>query len=551
MAISLAAPFVLAGMFQNQPFSASVGVTATSPDSSATLILQNFTGTTPPGITITLGSGGTVLTASGTPTTLGNYSFGLEIHNTASPNTTITVSLQASVTVVPSTPVPQTPNPMNLPGGIIISRFNIIVPAFVYSGALWQFTTEQDTTQISGDSDISGHIAVYKGTLTGNGSPWVPQDYANNPLYSWDYTPYFSMSAQQNPAALNELIVCFMGSTGFPTPDTPTSVFIKIFDMNTGMWRATSSAGPAVNYSASARVNELLDLNMAVLPNGTVFVRYERITDSGPTFTVQYSIYDPASDTWTTLDSTYDSGSGFPGGDISLLCAPDGTVTDLYINGALAWFQKKGATTYGPSLVPSGGVPSQQGFNRVQGIYYPPTDSVWFPLAYSNTWVLVGSPAINPTSWVLTEISAKDNPFSALVLGPDGKTVVYVWEGGTTGGTNDTIYISIFTGGAWGPPTAVANLLSLFGISVIQDGIQAVLIGNDIGITFGANQTVSGTTYDSVAFFLRIPLVFPQPTSALTVACPVNNTGTVGVPYSGQIIASGGTPPYTYMIISV
>lgn len=36
----------------------------------------------------------------------------------------------------------------------------------------------------------------------------------------------------------------------------------------------------------------------------------------------------------------------------------------------------------------------------------------------------------------------------------------------------------------------------------------------------------------------------------LTLACPIANTGQVGVPYSSSLIASGGTPPYTFAITS-
>jgi Putative Ig domain len=36
----------------------------------------------------------------------------------------------------------------------------------------------------------------------------------------------------------------------------------------------------------------------------------------------------------------------------------------------------------------------------------------------------------------------------------------------------------------------------------------------------------------------------------LSLACPSANTGTVGVAYSSSLVASGGTPPYTFSIIA-
>ncbi len=37
----------------------------------------------------------------------------------------------------------------------------------------------------------------------------------------------------------------------------------------------------------------------------------------------------------------------------------------------------------------------------------------------------------------------------------------------------------------------------------------------------------------------------------LSIACPVGgSTATVGVPYTAMIVVSGGTPPYTYALVS-
>ena len=36
--------------------------------------------------------------------------------------------------------------------------------------------------------------------------------------------------------------------------------------------------------------------------------------------------------------------------------------------------------------------------------------------------------------------------------------------------------------------------------------------------------------------------------SPISAACPLNNTGTVGTPYTGTIVVSGGTPPYTFAL---
>jgi len=38
-------------------------------------------------------------------------------------------------------------------------------------------------------------------------------------------------------------------------------------------------------------------------------------------------------------------------------------------------------------------------------------------------------------------------------------------------------------------------------------------------------------------------------TNELVFACPVDNTLTIGVPYTGTMIFSGGTPPYTFTLL--
>ncbi len=48
---------------------------------------------------------------------------------------------------------------------------------------------------------------------------------------------------------------------------------------------------------------------------------------------------------------------------------------------------------------------------------------------------------------------------------------------------------------------------------------------------------------------LTVTLPTPPPPGPLAIACPVSGTGTVGVPYLGMIMVSGGTPPYHYELI--
>jgi hypothetical protein len=57
----------------------------------------------------------------------------------------------------------------------------------------------------------------------------------------------------------------------------------------------------------------------------------------------------------------------------------------------------------------------------------------------------------------------------------------------------------------------------------------------------------SGANIRITQIALEVILCSGSPPS---VACPVGgNTATVGVPYSAQVVATGGTPPYTFRLL--
>jgi len=65
-------------------------------------------------------------------------------------------------------------------------------------------------------------------------------------------------------------------------------------------------------------------------------------------------------------------------------------------------------------------------------------------------------------------------------------------------------------------------------------------------VTTGGNPIASFQRLNSIRESRSPVCSIPIPLSA---ACPINNTAQVGVPYTGQLIASGGTPPYTWSLI--
>lgn len=88
-----------------------------------------------------------------------------------------------------------------------------------------------------------------------------------------------------------------------------------------------------------------------------------------------------------------------------------------------------------------------------------------------------------------------------------------------------------FTGGnaAWLPSQGC------LGTNAIYDKtVAAGTYTGDAGITAGQNNVL----------MLAIPI------SGMTVTCPVTNTGAVGTPFTAQILVSGGTGPYSYVVSS-
>lgn len=71
-------------------------------------------------------------------------------------------------------------------------------------------------------------------------------------------------------------------------------------------------------------------------------------------------------------------------------------------------------------------------------------------------------------------------------------------------------------------------------------------VGSKYGtlISFFGGGGSSTMQYCNTVFYLEV-----AGASSPTLACPVSNTFTVGVPYSGSLIESGGTGPFTYAII--
>jgi Putative Ig domain len=212
--------------------------------------------------------------------------------------------------------------------------------------------------------------------------------------------------------------------------------------------------------------------------------------------------------------------------------------------------------------------------------FYERLDPV-FTDTQGNTWVLLyGSPS-GPTGTfavaycesckggtptvTLNTTSGGDDVQMLLIIA-EYRPLLYVSSnyGSTSSGTSvntgdvsvvtaPALLISGFFGGATTADQAYLPALNLgtLRFQVSDSGFvnltpQALAIADQLENSPGSydnvfTQAVTGSLQAAILGFTIPPL---------SLACPLNNVGTINVPYSGQLVASYGTPPYTFAIIA-
>ena len=139
----------------------------------------------------------------------------------------------------------------------------------------------------------------------------------------------------------------------------------------------------------------------------------------------------------------------------------------------------------------------------------------------------------------------------------DQVIITSLGQGYSTGLTTTTATTGVGTG-------LKIDILSVFngvtnlGITNAGGGYSVV---NGVGTATGGAQPGigMGLTVNIIRVAGKTPscayMMFPNGYSLsvgptpINLACPIGTTATVGIPYTGMLLASGGTPPYTYAII--
>lgn len=437
-------------------------------------------------------------------------------------------------------------SPSRLPSGPI--SYPVSQPAFwgrggphVFNGN-W-YVIEVETASQSGPIDI----VAYKST--DQGITWT--------RFASGLTTHNGDAAVWYPGSGSSIYFAYQDDVG------PTSTFRGgVFDMASETFGGAFSTGTTIG-----RFN-LIALNFATMPSGKwVFMWTDLLvgvlnaivsTDSGATWGAPIAI--SGATPFSALESgpiiniagnlainwtQWLNNSYFNFARVREYCSIFDGTTVLHTNVALSDASKVGL---------------QDGF-QYSGWYDAASDSLIYPTmqTLSSTHLqvnlLVGTPSANP---IFSTVIVKDNPaasndfyWAPNIVGNASGTAFYVfWSDDIGTFPFQTVLreaVASTLAGPWSesifydqqanPPTPTPNFGELFPVTVtiLPSGIPAVIVGM-------AQTIVPSENWCGVLYFLS------GSPSALTLPCPIASPGTVGVPFTETLIASGGTPPYAYAV---
>lgn len=391
-------------------------------------------------------------------------------------------------------------------------------------------------------------IGVYKST--DGGITWITQDRAGTQVIN-------GMNAFWQPG-MTKILICYVDFTS-------GELCFVYYDTTTDTYEAP------VTGSGVTPVNSILGGNLVMLPvtlsTGEVVIIYA--ATGVPAFQLYFISY--ASGTWsaaTLIDSTGDgqlNGFTLDSHDrFHFIRTNRATVQLIYnaiVGGALTGDQQIGSGNGTVTqLIPGA------------GIYDPVLDRISMPLRTpapgSGSFYLVrGSPSAAPVLSIETVASTSevvgwniiDGPNYQIVGGVERFIVNSSYLGGTYGEYIRILYWNK-VGSAWlGPHVgwdSNANPTVPPAIGEIGDGNYSIGVvggGTLLGIYFNAfviPPLPPGYLIGCGAPMYFVSYVPVNDAETLMLACPINNVGNLGSLYSGTLIATGGTPPYTFKLTS-
>lgn len=506
-------------------------------------------GALPPGLTLNSSTGA----ITGTPTTAGTYTFTVSVEDTSGP---------VYPTLIPVNNEPNPQVPWGNTGGVLGSNYG---QAFCY---------------FAGPMAYSGNLYVLaERTLSGgeSGEIWKSTDGGNtwsllaleSSLSSSDWTNYVPCWAD------GQIVLTFLTN------------YAKLVDFNlaTETWGAPYGLtwGASIAFDGQAMLNRLSD--------GRIIVFYFDLAGN-----FCYSLC-AAAGAWITTGNILITAGSFSG-SISLrkviTTCVDSTDRSHVVIGSQApsgpantsYYQYLNVLPTGIATAPFL-LPTTPPYGMLSNIFAAPDGNLYLgvfgPSSTANTSELwIGTPLTAPvwTRHVLKDyLSTSYNyPINGWITWAAGN-LYFFWfvyyqiyspniiaiESSTSISYNGefidyrtTVPPSIFNNA--GTPYAAWNVLGI-SIAAAPTGMASVGDYGSLNVGIVNNVQVGGAQTGNIAFYLQgqtlafagatsCTITVTGTTSVPTISCPMPTPLTVGTPYSGNLSASGGVPPYTFSIVS-
>lgn len=405
----------------------------------------------------------------------------------------------------------------------------------VYGGSVY-VVAELDENS-TGDS----FLAVFKSdqAFPGTVSSFTPQDRANSPKVNAGKGNVFYPKTGGNLLYISATSSTVVGG----------ALRIYTFNMNTDTFTLVSNAGPIPQQGANRLVHR---------SNGDWVIAYDFFIAG------IRQIY------WTKYNGAWSAGVLV---STEIIAGETGQVVQVGVNATddvIIYRQRTNGGTFTDTysvLSVAGALTAVRTFRSGvttdlnQGVSGGPyflaaTDQWLFPftdLDAGFACVMKSGPSANPSADSIEQVSVvsllSDFPGTRVTADPTEAKLYCAWN---VVDVNHQMLSATQTvpGITWSAPvvifdTAVDSLSPPTGItpSLVERPTLTVLADAEL-FTFGTFAPVPSITCD-IQYFGQFSLV-----NAPTLACPVTNTGTLGVPFTATLQASGGTAPYAFAIIA-
>jgi Putative Ig domain len=458
------------------------------------------TGQLPPGLSVA--ANGTI---SGTPTSSGNYSFGVTANDSSSSAQSATATVTLSVAAASGTPASLTINSSALSSGTIGSVYSSLLQA---SGGTAPYTWSITSGSLPAGLSLASTTGIISGTPTANGTA------------SFTATVTDAGSPAQTKSVTLSLVIA-------PVTLTIASSTLPSGTQSTSYSRSLQASGGTAPYTWS--------ISSGTLPTGLSLAPSSGVISGTPSVTGSFSFGVTVTDTGSPAQTTSATvtlslvAAGTPLA-ISSTTLPGGTPNKSYsgtlnATGGTApynWSITTGTLPSGLSLAPATGIISgTPTASSTTSLTFTVTDSSSPAQAKSVTLSLVVAPVPIAIGTSTLPSGTKGTSYSNL-LQVSGGTSPYSWSI-TNGSLPAGLTLAATTGLISGTPTAAGNT------------------------SFTATVTDGGSPAQTKSVTLSIVVAAPAP-PALAITTSSLPGGTISTSYSNSLQASGGTTPYTWSI---